>query len=851
MNSHRRFIRYFLIFCCIGLLHLEIEGQCNAVYASDRGSTLNLTTDERNWLDKHDGKIRLAPAPDWEPMEFFTENGEYRGIVADYIRQLEQRLNIKFKLIQTQSWSENLARAKNKEIDVIPAGQPTADRKKFMIWSSPYLTLKTTIIVKKEIKKELILNHMAGMRIGVPRDYAVGIWVRKNYPQLNIEDVEHTKEGLYKVSFGELDAMIAELPSALYVIENEKITNLRLAGDTGFKLQQGMGIRNDWPIFAHIIEKALADISEEEHKAIYSKWIHLQTKHLYETKTFWYSVIGLLGFVLVAVGIVMVWNRTLKKQVQQRTEAVRFNEMRLEALLKLNEQSKDSIQEIIEFAFHQMIRLTKSRFGYLAFEDQDGIIYSVQSSSSESVKNPIAKIDKGFSIETKGLWGEAVRQKKGVISNQYSKTNPVKKGLPLESHNLTRYMNFPIFKGGKVVVVAGVGDKAVDYDASDLRQITLLVQGLWRRLQRKQVERSLARDGKNLRNIVENSPNGITIIQNGAVVFRNSKQIKLAGEIKLGKKIKYDHIHYEDRETAKGFYESILSGKPERTELDFRFYNSLTNRTKENLKWVTCLVTPINYRDAKAFLLTTIDRTRARELEHLLTVQDKMASLGRVAAGIGHEIRNPLSGINIYLRAIEKGVRDQSKAHKIDPAIDAIRTASSKMEAVIKRTIDFSKPVEPNFEVTDINAPVQEAVKLASMSIEKKKIKLETDLNPDLPPCFAEHNLIEEVVLNLINNAADAMMGQEKEKWIWVTSALDDSKIILSVEDTGPGISVDLSEKIFEPFYTTKEYSTGIGLCLCQRIITDHKGTIRVEKGKTGGARFIVMLPLAEKASLK
>jgi PAS domain S-box-containing protein len=280
------------------------------------------------------------------------------------------------------------------------------------------------------------------------------------------------------------------------------------------------------------------------------------------------------------------------------------------------------------------------------------------------------------------------------------------------------------------------------------------------------VEQALARDEKNLRDIVENSPNGITIVQNGRVVYRNAKQLQLVGEIRMDETIRYEHIHSEDKAAAKSFYESILAGEPEKSELDFKFYTSLVNRSKETLKWVTTLVTPINYRDDKAFLLTTIDRTRARELEHLLTVQDKMASLGRVAAGIGHEVRNPLSGINIYLRSIEKGVANPAKAHKIAPAIDAIRTASSKMEAVVKRVIDFSKPIEPKVVATDINEPVQEAAELAGMGMGKLGVVLTTDLAKDLPACHAEPNLIEEVVLNLINNAVDAMAGQETPKRI-------------------------------------------------------------------------------------
>ncbi len=826
-------------------LWLIIFSLAFSLEAKPAKKALEFSAEEQAWLAAHDGTIRVAPSPNWEPMEFFDGNGQYSGMVADYINLIEDRLGITFLIIRSPSWSENLARAKRKEIDMITAAQPTKERRQFMLWSRPYVQVKTTIIVRKEMQQQYSLATMAGMRIGVPQDYAVGDFVRKAYPELTLIPVENNKEGLYKLSFGELDAMITEVPNALYVIEKEKITNLRLAGDTEFELHQGIGIRDDWPLFAAIIDKTLADISESEHQEIFSRWVRLETDPFYRNHTFWYLVAATFSCVLFLVGIVFAWNRALQRKVQQHTEALRFNEMRLDALLQLNERPNTTIEEIIEFAFQQMIRLTESRFGYLAFDDQEGMIYSAKFSETPAEGQPTTTVTSGFTTDAEGLWRDAILYRKAVISNDYLESNPTRKGLPAEFSNLTRYMNVPIVQGEQVVLVAGVGNKTKDYDASDLRQLTLLAEGLWRRLQRKRVEETLARDGKNLRDIVKNSPNGITIIQDGRVVYRNAKQRRLVGEINLGKTIRYDHIHSEDREEAQRFYESIIAGHPEKKELSFKFYTSLVNRTKENLKWVTTMVTPITYRDKGAFLLTTVDLTRARELEHLLTVQDKMASLGRVAAGIGHEIRNPLSGINIYLYAIEKGLADPSKAHKIGPAIESIRTASGKMEAVVKRVIDFSKPIEPKFADTDINDPVKYATELASISVVKSGVTLTTELAENLPLCRAEPNLIEEVMINLINNAVDAMTGQQNPKQIRISTSSHGENVCITVEDTGPGVPIDLVERIFEPFYTTKDYSTGIGLSLCQRVISDHKGNIRVERSQEGGAKFIITLPLS------
>jgi PAS domain S-box-containing protein len=645
--------------------------------------------------------------------------------------------------------------------------------------------------------------------------------------------------------------MIMEVPNALHVIEKQKITNLRLAGDTGFELNQGIGVRKDWPILSQILEKALADISEKEHKEIYSRWIRLETTRFYQTRIFWYWLSAVSLGILLITGSILVWNRTLKRQVMQQTEEVRFNEMRLEALLELNEKTHDSIQEIIEFAFQQMIRLTKSRFGYLAFADQNGIVYSVDSGSKHFLEEYISHhAAHGFTIETMGLWGEAVKKKKAIISNDYTGSNPEQKGLPPEFRTLSRYMNVPIFKEERVVMVAGMGNKPSDYDQSDLRQLSLLALGMWRILQRKQTEIAIYKSEKNMRDLVENSPNGIVIMQHGKAVYRNSKQLELIGEIKPMETIGYDHIYSEDVEKVRLFYQGVIQENPTITELDFRFYSSLKKRTKETMKWVTCIVTPIDYKDDKAFLLTTIDRTRARELEHLLTVQDKMASLGHVATGIGHEIRNPLSGINIYLRTLEKSIDNPEKTHKIKPAIEAIRSASGKMESVIKRVMDFSRPTEPRFALIDIHLPVLEAIHLAGMGLDKRQNPITVELDRTLPPVYAEPHLIEEVILNLINNAVDAMADQKEHKRIRISSTSAADKIILMVEDTGPGVPGDLGEKIFEPFFTTKSYSTGIGLSLCHRIITDHAGTITVEKGDLGGAKFVIALPFYQAKTL-
>jgi len=816
---------------------------CQQVAAEEDAS---LSSKEKNWLNSHHGKVVLAPSPDWEPMENFDEHGRYTGLVADMIRLIEKKLDFKFKIIRVRSWNKILEKAKNREVDLISAAQITPERQQFMNWSRPYITLRTTIIVRNSLKENLKLEQMQGMRIGVPSGYAVGEYIRNNYPELLLVDVSTGWQGLLQVSFGELDAMIMEIPNALYEIEKHSITNLRLAGDTGYDLQLAIGIRKDWPILAGIIDKALANISEAERDEIFDRWIKLEPYRFYQSRTFWYVVFLISALVILITGTILIWNRTLKSQVLQRTEEIHLNERRLEALLELSQQTDVSIQEIIEFAFRKMVQVTQSHFGFLVFKDRKGIIYEIDPGEDSSSRiNTMQPIAKGFPPELKGLWGAVVEGERGVISNDYKHSNPAGLCIPGQFQDIVRYMNIPIFSGDRVVAVAGMGNKLTDYDNSDLRQLTLLSQGMWRLLQKKRGEEALRKSERQFRDLVENSPNGISILRNGHLIYNNPRQIKLMNPLGSFDDPDYSRIYGEDLAKVKSFHESIKKGEPYPLELDFRFRLRGKDDDKANLKWVKCMVSDINYQGRKAHLVNTMDITRARELERLLIVQDKMASLGHVAAGIAHEIRNPLSGINIYLRILKKSYNDPTKYKKTKDTIEEIRLASNKIEGVIRRVMDFSKPCEPRFAPMDINQPIHDALRLADTTHRKNGIKISTDLPEGLPLFLGETQLIEEVILNLINNSADAIKGQKRPPKIHITTRLHDGYLIVVVEDNGPGILQGGEEKIFEPFFTTKKHSTGIGLSICHRVITDHGGILSVVSNGNQGAKFTIKLPVS------
>jgi PAS domain S-box-containing protein len=191
-------------------------------------------------------------------------------------------------------------------------------------------------------------------------------------------------------------------------------------------------------------------------------------------------------------GVVLVFRDVCEQKRVE--EEMRLNEARLQALLLLNQMSRASLQQITDFVLESAVTLTNSKIGYLAFLNEDETVLTMHS-WSKSAMAECAIIDKPivYQVADTGLWGEAVRQRQPVITNDYQAPNPLKKGHPAGHVKVLRHMNAPIFDGERIVIVAGVGNKAAAYDDSDVRQLTLLMQGMWQLLRRKQQEEEIRR----------------------------------------------------------------------------------------------------------------------------------------------------------------------------------------------------------------------------------------------------------------------------------------------------------------------------------------------------------------------
>ena len=248
---------------------------------------------------------------------------------------------------------------------------------------------------------------------------------------------------------------------------------------------------------------------------------------------------------------------TLEKEVARRErtdEALRLDESRLEALLRLNEMTGALLQEITDFALEEAVRLTGSKIGYLAFMNKDETLLAMHSWSENAMAQcAVSHKPKMYPVQETGLWGEAVRQRKPIIINDYAAPNPLKKGYPKGHMEIRRHVNIPVFDGTKIVAVAGVGNKEKPYNQTDVRQLKLLMQGMWRLILRKWTEWELQESETKFRKLVETVGCAIFIYAGSKIFFANP-----ASEIIFGYKAEelvskdfFEIIHPESRDLAR------------------------------------------------------------------------------------------------------------------------------------------------------------------------------------------------------------------------------------------------------------------------------------------------------------
>jgi two-component system, NtrC family, sensor histidine kinase HydH len=258
------------------------------------------------------------------------------------------------------------------------------------------------------------------------------------------------------------------------------------------------------------------------------------------------------------------------------------------------------------------------------------------------------------------------------------------------------------------------------------------------------------------------------------------------------------------------------------------------------------------YQDLAETLAET--NRRLEQAQEAARRSERLAALGQMSAGLAHEIRNPLGVIKGSAEMLQEKLKETNPL--ATELAGYISSETNRLSALITRFLDFARPLHTELIRQDVRPLLDHA--LYSVTLARKendgKVRVEREYQPDLPLVPLDEGLLEQAFVNLIQNAYDAMGSAGGTLTLSAASTNGDRDgIEVRIEDTGPGVSAQLREQIFNPFVTTKKTGVGLGLSIVSRIIDGHHGTIRIENaretGESPGARFVIFFPASGQVS--
>lgn len=241
---------------------------------------LNLTQEEQAWLNEHP-VIRIGADGSYPPFELLDDKGNYSGIASDYLNALSDRLGVKFEFVPDLTWSEVLESIENKSVDIVPVIGPDSELRSNILYTDTYLDYPNAIVMRIDDKPVKGLHELEGRVVSVPKGYTSATMIPENYPLVKVKEYETPYDCLSAVILGEADAYFGNMAVISYLIQEKSLFNLEIVALTPSEYGGiAIGVREDWPEFVPILQKALDSIGLNEAKAINDKWIGSNDKDL-------------------------------------------------------------------------------------------------------------------------------------------------------------------------------------------------------------------------------------------------------------------------------------------------------------------------------------------------------------------------------------------------------------------------------------------------------------------------------------------------------------------------------------------------------------------------------------------
>jgi PAS domain S-box-containing protein len=366
--------------------------------------------------------------------------------------------------------------------------------------------------------------------------------------------------------------------------------------------------------------------------------------------------------------------------------------------------------------------------------------------------------------------------------------------------------------------------------------------------QRQAPARALTPDDRFFRHIVSSMRNGVIAFhRDGTLALMNDEAYRIFGLTRPARDVGRPFADLlrqrpEILRVLSGAFE--LSHLPNRAELRLKDLDRVIGYTLSQVK--------SDDGDAVGAVLLFKDLTQVEQLEERERLRDRLASLGEMAAGIAHELKNPLAGIEVMAGLLRRQVSDSKDAQSL---LADILSEAKLANAIVVEMLEFVRPVRLQVERTDVADVLQQSVTMAESKTPRGDVRVAMSVEAGLPPIEADHHQLSQVFTNLLANAFEALEGKGHIAISAFARAVEGDPafagglpptptVVVEVADDGPGLPPDVTEKIFDPFFTTKPQGSGLGLAIVRKIVDAHDGRIDVNSTQGVGTRFRVTLPV-------
>lgn len=538
-------------------------------------------------------------------------------------------------------------------------------------------------------------------------------------------------------------------------------------------------------------------------------------------------------------------------------EKIKSNEIRLEAMLQLTKMNNKSKKEITNFSLQQAVKLTSSQYGYLAFVNNDESLLEMFSWSEEAYKDcKIENMQFIYEVEKTGLWGDTIRQRKAIITNDYLKEKKPDKSYPEGHVNITRHLGVPIFDEDKIVALVGVGNKTEPYDDSDIKQLTLFMNAFRDLLMRKKTEEELQSIHLRLITLFKNISDVVLYETGGEEEFITENIERMLG-------FSVENFLFNNK-----FFSTLIHPNfKEIVENKINDWYLSENNTHENLKleypckckngnyiWIENYMTKIKKTGKNDYLLGIIQNIdeRKKNEERLTSISDELRELNlnkdKFFSIIAHDLRGPFNSLLGFSSVLQDDIEGLNKEELMEYA-GYIHSSSKKLYNLVENLLQWSRIQTGRMEYQPIKIDLYEVVykifELVNSIAITKKINLSNELKNNLF-VYADQNMLYSILQNLISNS---LKFTNTGGSITIKANEFNEFTEISVEDTGIGIKKYNVEKLFRidvsftSTGTAQEEGTGLGLIICKELVEKNKGKIRVESVFGKGSKFIFTIP--------